>query len=90
MLLFAHTVRGHPSPIDLGRICVDEKALTGSYSSDFLLQKRVARLVFSRRMDVRPLITHRFTLDQTAAAIGLASKPTPESLKIIVTVGEQR
>ena len=39
---------------------------------------------FSRRLDVRPLITHRFPLAQTAAAIGLASQPTEDSLKIIV------
>ncbi len=86
VLLFAHTVRGHETPIDLGRICVDEKTLTGSYSSDFVLQQRVARLVFSRKLDVRPLITHRFPLELTSAAIDLASRPTPESLKIMITV----
>ena len=71
-------------PLDLASICVDEKDLIGSYSSDFTLQREVARLVFSRQMDVRPLITHRFALDQTAAAIALATRPTPDSLKIIV------
>jgi len=44
----------------------------------------VARLVFSRRLDVRPLITHRFPLEQTAAAVALAANPTANSLKIIV------
>lgn len=83
-LLFAHTVRGRPTPIDLGVVCVDEKTLTGSYSSDFTLQREVARLVFSRKLDVRPLITHRFPLEQTADAIALAANPTPDSLKIMV------
>lgn len=83
-LLFAHTVRGKSSPIDLGVVCVDEKSLMGSYSSDFTLQSEVARLVFSRELDVRPLVTHRFPLAQTAAAIELASRPTPDSLKILV------
>jgi len=86
-LLFAHTVRGKESPMDLGQICVDEKALTGSYSSDFRLQRAVARLVFSRALDVRRWITHRYPLEETSAAIDLASKPTPESLKIMVSVG---
>jgi L-iditol 2-dehydrogenase len=76
-----------PAPnlqIDLASICLDEKDLIGSYSSDFTLQREVARLVFSRRLDVRPLITHRFPLEQTAAAVALAANPTANSLKIIV------
>jgi L-iditol 2-dehydrogenase len=70
--------------LDLASICVDEKDLIGSYSADFTLQREVARLVFSRELDVRPLITHRFPLDHTAAAIQLASHPTSESLKVLV------
>ncbi|MFZ0828115.1 MAG: alcohol dehydrogenase catalytic domain-containing protein [Verrucomicrobiia bacterium] len=70
--------------LDLSSICVDEKDLLGSYSSDFTLQAEVARLVFSRRLDVRPLISHFFPLEQTADAVRLASKPTAESLKILV------
>ena len=77
-----------PSPIsqmDFASICLDEKDLIGSYSSDFTLQDEVARLVFSRRLDVRSLITHRFPLDQTSDAIALAARPTPDSLKILVS-----
>ena len=73
-----------PSTLDFASICLDEKDLIGSYSSDFTLQDEVAKLVFSRRLDVRPLITHRFSLEQTSAAIQLASNPTPDSLKILV------
>ena len=71
-------------PVDLSSICVDEKDLLGSYSADFTLQKEVARLVFSRQLDVRGLITHRFPLEKTAEAVQLASHPTAESLKILV------
>src|SRR3954471_17666163 len=46
VLLFAHTRRGVETSIDLSNICVDEKDLIGSYSSDFTLQSEVARLVF--------------------------------------------
>jgi L-iditol 2-dehydrogenase len=84
ILLFAHTKRGAKMPIDLAAICVDEKDLIGSYSADVTLQKEVARLVFSGRMPVRELITHRFPLAQTAAAVDLAAQPTPESLKVVV------
>ena len=88
VLLFAHTVRGKTAPIDLGVVCVEEKNLIGSYSSDATLQRRVARLVFSRKLDVRPLVTNTFPLEQTAAAVALAAKPMPESLKVVVRVSE--
>jgi L-iditol 2-dehydrogenase len=84
VLLFSHTKRGEGADIDLATVCVDEKDLIGSYSADFTLQPEVARLIFSRRFDVRPLITHEFPLDQTTSAVELAAHPTPASLKIIV------
>jgi L-iditol 2-dehydrogenase len=76
--------------LDLASVCVDEKDLLGSYSSDFTLQREVARLVFSRQLDVRQLISHRFPLAQTANAIRLASKPAGDSLKILVAAGVSR
>jgi len=85
ILLFAHTRRGAQTELDLSSVCTDEKDLIGSYSADVLLQREVAKLVFSRRLDVRRLITHQFPLEQTAAAIELASHPTAESLKIVVS-----
>jgi L-iditol 2-dehydrogenase len=84
VLLFAHTRRGEQTALDLATVCVDEKDLIGSYSADFRLQEEVARLVFSRKLDARRLITHQFPLAQTAAAIELASHPTAESLKVVV------
>jgi L-iditol 2-dehydrogenase len=84
VLLFAHTKRGAVAPVDFSSVCVDEKDLLGSYSSDVTLQPAVARLVFSRQLDVRPLVTHRFPLAETAAAVALAAKPQPDSLKVVV------
>ena len=97
ILLFAHTMKGgagtpradrafaaHASRLDFSCICLEEKDLIGSYSSDYTLQQEVARLVFTRRLDIRPLVTHTFPLAQTPAAIALASKPSPESLKVVV------
>lgn len=84
VLVFAHTQHGHHAQIDLAAVCVAEKDLIGSYSSDFTLQQEVARLVFSRAVAVESLITHRFPLERTAAAIALAAHPLLESLKILV------
>ncbi len=75
--------------LDLSSICVDEKDLLGSYSSDFTLQAEVARLVFSRRLDVRPLISHVFPLEETAQAVALAARPTADSLKILVAADDE-
>ena len=84
VLLFAHTKRGAVAPVDFSSICADEKDLLGSYSADVTLQSSVARLVFSRKLDVRPLVTHRFPLVETAAAVALAARPRPDSLKVVV------
>ena len=84
VLLFSHTRRDDEAKVDLGSICADEKDLIGSYSADFLLQAEVARLVFSRKLDARRLISHQFPLAQTAAAIDLAAYPTANSLKVVV------
>src|SRR3984957_18211641 len=88
ILLFAHTKRSSTLTavgtrstasvcstfnLDLASICLDEKDLLGSYSADFTIQKEVSRLVFSRALDVRPLITHNFPLEKTAAAVQLAA-----------------
>jgi len=87
VLLFAHTRKGVLTPIDLSRVCADEKDLIGSYSADFTLQGEVARLVFSRTLDVRQVITHQFPLPEAPAAIDLASHPTEQSLKVMVVSG---
>lgn len=84
VLLFAHTRRGEALSVDGAAICVDEKDLIGSYSADITLQREVARLVFGRQLDVRPLVTHQFPLTQTAAAVALAAQPQPDALKVVV------
>jgi L-iditol 2-dehydrogenase len=83
VLLFAHTQRGAETKLDLSTVCMDEKDLIGSYSADFTLQKQVADCVFSRKLDVRQLVTHQFPLEKTADAVKLATKPTPKSLKVM-------
>jgi L-iditol 2-dehydrogenase len=81
---FAFNLQPSTFNLQLSTICVDEKDLIGSYSADFTVQAEAARLVFSRRLDVRGLISHFFPLEQTAAAIALAAHPSPDSLKVVV------
>jgi L-iditol 2-dehydrogenase len=89
ILLFSHTKRGARFGLDLASVCVDEKDLLGSYSSDFLLQKEVADLVFRRKIDVRRLVSHRFPLDGTPEAVRLGANPTSDSLKIVVVQSDE-
>lgn len=90
ILLFAHTVRGKKSEVDFSGVCVDEKDLIGSYSADVTLQSEVASIVFSRKLDVRKLVTHQFPLENTTSAVNLAAQPKPDSLKILVAVEQQK
>jgi L-iditol 2-dehydrogenase len=85
VLLFAHTHDGPELPVELASICRDEKDLIGSYSSDFTLQRDVSRLVFERRLDVRSLITHRFPLERTGAAVELSGTPQEGVLKVMIS-----
>lgn len=87
VLLFAHTRRGAATAVDLASVCVDEKDLLGSYSSDLTLQQEVADLVFSRKLDVRKLVSHEFGLENAAEAVRLAACPQPDSLKILIHNG---
>jgi len=85
VLLFAQTRLNDPLEVDAGAICMQEKSLIGSYSSDITLQDEAAEMIFSRSVDVRPLLTHRFDLDRISEAIDYASHPRDGSLKILVT-----
>jgi len=84
VLLFAQTVPGEMIPVDASRICVEEKQLIGSYSASVELQEEAAQLIFSRKVNVHRLITHRFGLDSLPQGIHLASHPTEDSLKVMI------
>src|ERR1700678_4163650 len=62
VLLFAQTVRGEAT-IDPAAVCVDEKALLGSYSASVDLQEESVRFVMNREMGLGRLISRRFPLD---------------------------
>jgi len=86
ILLFAQTVRGEVT-IDPAAVCVDEKALLGSYSASVDLQEESVRFVMNREMDLERLISHRFPLDSGVEALNLAAHPRPDSMKIVIQPG---
>src|ERR1700685_2064752 len=84
--LFAQTQHGE-AVIDPAAICVDEKALVGSYSASVALQEESVRFVTGREMDLEQLVSHRFPLTESAQALALAAHPQPSSLKILIQPG---
>ena len=73
--------------IDPAAVCVDEKALVGSYSASADLQEESVRFVMNREMDLEQLISHRFPLQEAAQALELAAHPQPASMKIVIQPG---
>ena len=86
VLLFAHTHLGDPINVDAGEICMLEKKLIGSYSSDISLQHKSAQMIFDRKLDVRRLISHSFSLEDISTALELAAHPRGDSLKVMVVL----
>jgi L-iditol 2-dehydrogenase len=84
VLLFAQTVPGEMMPVDASCICVEEKKLIGSYSASIELQEKTAHLIFSRRINVARLVSHRFALELLPEGIHLASHPSEHSLKVVI------
>jgi L-iditol 2-dehydrogenase len=84
VLLFAQTVPGEMVPVDASRICVEEKKLIGSYSASIELQEKAAHLIFSRKINVARLVSHRFALELLPEGIYLASHPSEHSLKVVI------
>ncbi|MBI3332904.1 MAG: alcohol dehydrogenase catalytic domain-containing protein [Candidatus Omnitrophica bacterium] len=89
VVLFAQTRLGESASLDVGQIGKLEKELIGSYSASVDLQEESARMVFSREIQVKPLITHRFGLDRIQEAIRVAMNPSATSLKVIVKPTKQ-
>ena len=85
-MLFAQTQRGEVV-IDPAAVCVDEKALVGSYSASVDLQEESVRFVMNQEMDLEKLISHRFPLQEGVRALQLAANPQPSSMKVVIQPG---
>lgn len=84
ILSFAATSPGETAEIDLGPLTTGEKDILTAYSSSIDLQEEAARLVFSRAVRVRELISHRLPMERAAEAFELALRPGPGTLKVVL------
>jgi len=84
VLLFAQNDPKMRLEFPAAEVGVEEKEILGSYSAAIDRQSEAAELVFSRRLPVRELISHRFPLERFSEALELASHPKGDSLKVVV------
>lgn len=64
---------------------IDEKEILGSYSAAVDIQESAAALVLEKKLPVMEIVSHRFPLARIQEGLDLASRPTEESLKILIT-----
>ncbi len=84
VLLFAQNDPLMKIEFPAAAIGVEEKEILGSYSAAVDRQEESARLIFSRQLPVRELISHRFSLEDIDKALQLASHPKGNSLKMVI------
>jgi L-iditol 2-dehydrogenase len=84
VLLFAQNDPQMKIEFPAAAVGIEEKEILGSYSAAVDRQEEAARLIFSRQLPVRELISHRFSLEDMARALQLAARPVGDSLKVVM------
>jgi L-iditol 2-dehydrogenase len=84
VLLFAQNDPNMRIEFPAAAVGVEEKEILGSYSAAVDRQEESARLIFSRQLPVRELISHRFSLEDMDRALQLAARPVGDSLKVVI------
>ena len=84
VLLFAQNDPLMKIEFPAAAVGVEEKEILGSYSAAIDRADRAASLIFSRRLPVSKLISHRFSLEEMGRALQLAARPVGDSLKVVI------
>jgi L-iditol 2-dehydrogenase len=87
-VLFTPTPYGTTTPLDLGDLYFREVSLIPSYSCGPKETREAYQLLRDARLDVRPLVTHRFPLDQVQQAFDTARRGGA-ALKVVVVLSEE-
>lgn len=83
--IFAGMPKSNPTePMDLNKIHYFELNLHGANSSSQAEYLDARDFIVSGRIDGRPLVTHRFRLEQFHEAVKAQSDPSSGSLKVVV------
>ena len=84
VLLFAQNDPLMKIEFPAAAVGVEEKEILGSYSAAIDRADEAARLIFTRQLPVRELISHRFSLEDMDRALQLAAHPVGDSLKVVI------
>ena len=84
VLLFAQNDPTMRIDFPAAAVGVEEKEILGSYSAAVDRQEEAAQLIFSRRLAVAELISHRLSLEEMQQALRLAAHPVGDSLKVVI------
>jgi L-iditol 2-dehydrogenase len=87
-VLFTPTPTGFLTPLDLGELYFREVSLVPSYSCGPVQTWEAYELIQSGRIDPRPLVTHRFPLEQVQQAYDTARRGGA-ALKVLVTFPQE-
>jgi len=84
VLLFAQNDPQMKIEFPAAAVGVEEKEILGSYSAAIDRASQAARLIFTRKLPVKSLISHRFSLEDMDRALQLAARPVGDSLKVVI------
>jgi L-iditol 2-dehydrogenase len=84
VLLFAQNDPLMKIEFPAAAVGVEEKEISGSYSAAIDRAEEAARLIFTHKLPVNKLISHRFSLEDMEMALQLAARPVGDSLKVVI------
>jgi L-iditol 2-dehydrogenase len=84
VLLFAHNDPVLRIEFPAATVGIEEKEILGAYSASVDDQEESAAIVFSRRLPLREMISHRFPLERISEGLDLAAHPQDDTLKVII------
>jgi L-iditol 2-dehydrogenase len=84
VLLFAQNDPQMKIEFPAAAVGVEEKEILGSYSAAIDRADEAAKLIFTRKLPVSKLISHRFSLEDMDRALKLAARPVGDSLKVVI------
>jgi L-iditol 2-dehydrogenase len=84
VLLFAQNDPLMKIEFPAAAVGVEEKEILGSYSAAIDRASEAGRLIFTHKLPVNQLITHRFSLEDMDRALQLAARPVGNSLKVVI------
>jgi L-iditol 2-dehydrogenase len=86
IILFGVPPKGSQVSYDMSRLYANEHSLIPSYAASEVETNRAIKLMTEKRLDMAPLITHRFDIKNASEAIRCAHEAR-DAMKVIVTGG---